>query len=210
MTPHPDLQSVLRISARLAEFAGREVAAIARSLAEPTPPVRHRTSRASEESLQEKMAYLLNRALGQSTISSRTDLFHKVLDQLVPDEARIIGALSDGSTTPMVSVYALTAKGTKGEPLLEHAALVGKTANVALPGLTPTYVGHLLSLGLLEVGPEDPSLKEEYQILQADPQVLKALKRGGRGPLAARTERHTLTLSVVGRQFWDATTGGDM
>jgi hypothetical protein len=53
------------------------------------------------ESLDAKMHGLLDRAVGQNTASSRQELFHKILDQIVPDEARIISALSDGSTSPL-------------------------------------------------------------------------------------------------------------
>lgn len=210
MASQLDPLGLWRATSRLASLAEREVAAIVRSLREAAEPPQGAAAlpRASEDSLQEKMSHLLTRALGQSTKSSRTELFHKILDQLVPDEARILGALSDGSKTPMINVFALSATGMKGDALLEHAALVGKTANVALGALTPTYISHLLALGLLEIGPEDTSLKEDYQILQADPQVLKAMKRGSRGPLAAKTERYTITLSAFGRQFWAATTEG--
>jgi hypothetical protein len=51
-------------------------------------------------SLREKMEQLQSRALEQTTAGSQTELFHRILDQIVPDEARIIGALSDGSFSP--------------------------------------------------------------------------------------------------------------
>ena len=60
------------------------------------------------ESLDAKMHGLLDRAVGQNTASSRQELFHKILDQIVPDEARIISALSDGSRSPLLHVYART------------------------------------------------------------------------------------------------------
>ena len=73
----------------------------------------------------------------------------------MPDEARIISALSDGSASPLLNVYARTRAGW-GEVVLENMSLIGKTANLALPQLTPMYVSHLLSLGLVESGPETP------------------------------------------------------
>lgn len=161
------------------------------------------------EPLQSKMDRLLDRALEQNSRTGQQELFHKIIDQLVPDEARIIGALSDGSVSPMMHVFARTVTGIGGEPILENAALVGKMANVSLPQLTPVYISHLLSLGLLETGPEDPRLKDDYQILGADSAVLRALKKGKRGPLEARVERYTVRLSVLGQDLWAAaTTGG--
>lgn len=159
--------------------------------------------------LHDKMTALLARALEQSTAEGREELFHRILDLIVPDEARIISALSDGSSSPLVSVHGLTPAGLLGEALIENAALVGRTANVALPALTPTYVGHLLSLGLVEVGPEDEDLKDEYQILLAETEVLQAIRTGSRGPVPARVVRRTLALSPLGHALWAASMGAE-
>ena len=166
------------------------------------------TSRSHERGLDTKMNDLLGKAIELSSTSSRDEVFHHVLDQLVPDEARILSALSDGAPAAMVHVHAWTRAGLLGEALIENASLIGRTANVALPGLTPVYVGHLLSLGVVEAGPEDPDLKDDYQILQADTDVLAAIKRAGRGPLPGRTERRTLRISAFGKALWDASSGG--
>ncbi|MFL6024225.1 MAG: Abi-alpha family protein [Marmoricola sp.] len=165
------------------------------------------TGPSADAALEAKMSGLLARALEQSTSAGKDELFHRILDQIVPDEARIISALSDGSASPLVSVHALSRAGLLGEALIENASLVGRTANVALPALTPTYVGHLLALGLLETGAEDPALKDEYQILQADSDVLKAIRTGSRGPLPARVERRTVRLSALGQSLWAASMG---
>jgi hypothetical protein len=156
------------------------------------------------ESLDAKMHGLLDRAVGQNTASSRQELFHKVLDQIVPDEARIISALSDGSASPLLNVYARTRAGLGVEVVLENMSLIGKTANLALPQLTPMYVSHLLSLGLVESGPEDSAMKDEYEILAADSAVLQAIKTASRGPIPARIEKYTLQLSGLGLELWAA------
>jgi hypothetical protein len=91
------------------------------------------------------MRTLLDRALDQSTKGSQVELFHLIRDQLVADEARIIGELSDGAASPAMNIYDWTRRRTPGRAVLENAALVGRTANVALPEMVPTYVSHLLS-----------------------------------------------------------------
>jgi hypothetical protein len=159
------------------------------------------------ERLDVKMHGLLDRAVGQNTASSRQELFHKILDQMVPDEARIVSALSDGSASPLLNVYARTRAGLGVEVVLENMSLIGKTANLALPQLTPMYVSHLLSLGLVESGPEDSSMKDEYEILAADTMVLQAIKTASRGPIPARIEKFTLQLSGLGLELWAAASG---
>ena len=161
------------------------------------------------DALGSKMRGLLDRALDNSTRSSQVELFNHILDQLVADEARIISALSDGSASPMVNVHDWVRRAVPGRAVLENASLIGRTANVALPAMVPTYVSHLLSLGLVEVGPEDPDLKDDYEVLMAEASVLNAIKAASRGPLSAKVEKFTLTLSGLGHALWAATTQQD-
>ena len=156
---------------------------------------------ATVRSLDERMAALLERAVEQSPMSGRSALFSQLVDQLVPDEARILGALSDGSGSVLVHVGA---RGQAGNASLRNASLIGKTANTTLPHLTPTYVDHLRTLGLVEIGPEDPALKDDYQILLADSDVMRAINRKARGLVSPRVERLTLRLSDLGHEFWAA------
>jgi len=198
----------LRTGVKVAGWYEKQVMNVLRSRLDATIPPPSRalppTPLQLLEGLDSKMHRLLDRAVEQSTMSSRQELFHKILDQLVPDEARIIGALSDGSASPLLHVYARNRAGLVGEVVLENMSLIGKTANLALPHLTPTYVSHLLSLGLVETGPEDATMKTDYEILAADTAVLRAIKRAGRGPIPARIERYTLRLSGLGLELWAA------
>ena len=159
------------------------------------------------DSLHTKMGRLLERALDQSTNGSQVELYHRLLGQLVADEARIIGALSEGATSPLVNIHSRTR--TSGQPILENACLIGRTANVALPKMVPQYVSHLLSLGLVETGPEDAAKKADYEVLLAEPMVLAAVKSGTRGPLPPRIEKLTLSLSGLGMGLWEAAMSQD-
>jgi Abortive infection alpha len=173
---------------------------------EPPPARELAATPEAPRSLGSKMRTLLDRALDQSTSGSQVELFHHILDQLVADEARIIGALSDGSSSPAVNVFDWTRRRTQGRAVLENASLIGRNANVALPEMVPTYVSHLLSLGLVEMGPEDTDLKDDYEILMAETSVLRAIADASRGPLAARVDKRTLILSPLGHALWKATT----
>ncbi len=195
------LRATIRTQEQLVTLLGGQVD-------DPPPPVRALTvapEAQATDSLGSKMRGLLDRALDQSTSSSQVELFHHILDQLVADEARIIGALSDGSASPLVNVYDWVRLRVPGRAVLEHASLIGRTANVALPAMVPTYVSHLLSLGLVEIGPEDPALKDDYEVLMAETSVLRAIKNASRGPLTAKVDKFTLTLSGLGQALWAAT-----
>ncbi|MEJ9077066.1 MULTISPECIES: Abi-alpha family protein [Gordonia] len=162
-------------------------------------PQRAALEPAPAQQLTERMNGLLDQALNQGTAASRLELFTRILGQLVADEARIVGALSDGTVSPLINVISRT---SSRSPVLENAALIGRTANLALPEMVPAYVTNLLNLGLLEVGPEDPDLKVDYEVLAAETMVLKAIKSSSVGPVGPRVERRTLRLSSLGMDLW--------
>lgn len=205
----PRTVSAARAGVRVAGWTEQQAMRLLRSrLADPGPTPRELEGPRPEATLDQKMRSLLDRALDQSTGGGQAELYHHIIDQLVPDEARIISALSDGSASPLVSVRSRTPTGGPGRIVLANASLVGRTANLALPQMTPTYVSHLLTLGLLERGPEDPSMKQDYEILMAESYVLKAVKAAGRGPLPARVDKRTVRVTALGRELWEAATGG--
>lgn len=200
-----------KTSMKLAAWGEEQLATLVKNRLEaidsasaPRPATIATPEEPTARSLNNKMDRLLDRALDQSTTGSQVELYHRLLDQLVADEARIIGALSEDAASPLVNVYTWTRARTPGQAVLENACLIGRTANVALPAMVPQYVGHLLSLGLVETGPEDPSQKSEYEVLMAEPMVLRAIKGASRGPLTARVDKLTLTLSGLGRGLWEA------
>jgi len=147
------------------------------------------------------MAGLLERSVSQDAAESRGDWFSTVLHQLVPDEARIIAALAEGAAPPLLHVLPRSGHGR----ILENASLIGRTAALTLPHMTPVYVTHLRALGLVDTGPEDESNAKGYELLLADKGVRNALKEGEMGKLPARVLRRTLTLTERGRELWEHT-----
>ena len=147
------------------------------------------------------MSALLSRSLQSNTAGSKRDYHTTVLRQLLPDEARIIAALADGPPAPLVNVL----KRAGGEPVLQNASLIGRTAAVTLPSMTSRYVSHLLELGLVEIGPEDADNKQGYELVLSERDVRAALKDGELSKLPARVQKRTVTLSAHGRDLWNAT-----
>ncbi len=199
---------------KVAGWAERQALAILRDRLDATAPpalpaAPSEPAEKSAATLDAKLQSLLHRAVQQSTYGGRTELFHKILDQLVPDEARILGALADGSSSPLVNIFGRSRSGGDGSAVLANASLVGRTAHLALPRLTDTYVTHLLALRLVEIGPEDETKASEYEILMAETFILDALKKASWGPLPARVEKQTLRLSELGRSLWKAAQAGD-
>lgn len=198
------------LSARGIEFVGAVVEGAEREvfrylryrldeIASATAPHRQDVATVPASAL---MAELLERSVMQDTKSSKADWHAAVLSQLVPDEARVIAALAEASApVPLLHVLPRSGRGR----LLENASLIGRTAALTLPAMTPVYVTHLRALGLVETGPEDEDNLQGYELLLADKAVRAALKEGAMGKLPARVLRRTLMLSQRGRELWDST-----
>jgi hypothetical protein len=153
--------------------------------------------------VEEMMSALLTRSVHDSPTESRRTLHEVLVSELVPDEARILSALSDGSSYPLVHI-ATPGVGKYQKLILENASSVGRAAGVALPDRVHVYVSHLRRLGLVEVGPEDHSLKDEYDILLTEPNLRAAVAGAGKGPRGARIIRRTVRMSDLGRELWGA------
>ncbi|MDX6564306.1 MAG: hypothetical protein QOD65_4120 [Gaiellales bacterium] len=163
------------------------------------PPPRTPTANGAHDTPAERLDQLLRRSMDQTPDESHGSLVEVVLGAIVPDEARIISALSDGSAYPLVHVNA-GGVGRAPRRILSNASNIGRRAGVALPDRVPAYVTHLLSLGLIEIGPEDPSIHDEYEILLTDATVRRARDRAG--DQRVRFAKHTVRISDLGKEFW--------
>ena len=161
---------------------------------------------AEASALGEQMRALMKRSVQHSPAESRRTLHQALVDELLPDEARILSALSDGTTYPLIHVAEPGLVGTK-ERVLENASSVGRAAGVALPERVPFYLSHLRRLGLVESGPEEPSLRDEYELLLTDPQLRATIGAFGKGPRGARIIRRTVRIADLGRELWVAAHG---
>jgi abortive infection alpha-like protein len=156
--------------------------------------------------LRAAMSELLERSVEPSRESSREYLFGNIVSQLVPDEARILAALSDGSTHAAGDVTARGIGRGPGRLILANVSTVGRSAGVVSPDNVPTYLTRLYRLGLVEFGPADDSLGVQYDMLGADATVRSAEETARTRRLgSARLVRKTVSLSPFGREFWVAT-----
>jgi hypothetical protein len=128
-----------------------------------------------------------------------------LVKSLLPDEARILAALSDGTSYPLLHVDAGPRLGAPTRRVLANVSNVGKLAGVVLVHMTPAYVARLLALGLAEDGPEDSAHEVKYEILATDEQVRAAVDRVRRTDRQKETlQRRVLRISDLGRALWAA------
>ncbi|OJZ68922.1 hypothetical protein BRW65_24585 [Mycobacterium paraffinicum] len=147
---------------------------------------------------------LLERALFYSADDNRNELYSALLQALVPDEARILAAVSDGSAYPVVHVAEPTTTGSN-VTVLANASSVGRVAGVSLPSYTPLYLTRMLQAGLVAIGPEGPStMANDYEVLLADDAVNLAQVKARRGMRGAKVTRRTVSITALGREVWEA------
>lgn len=150
--------------------------------------------------LRKRMAGLLEQSVEVDRTTSERLLHEKLLAVLLPDEARILAALSDGSAYPVIDVTT-KAKLGNGEPVLSNISTVGRAAGVVALDNVPGYLARLQALGLVELGPADPAHQVQYDILATNQEVAGAQDSVPRG---TRLVRRTVRLTALGRRFWQA------
>ncbi|QEM44532.1 Abi-alpha family protein [Mycolicibacterium grossiae] len=145
---------------------------------------------------------LMARSMYANPAQSRETLHRALIERLVPDEARILAALSDGSVYPVIHV----AEPGGAAWAAQNASTVGRAAGVSLPHHTPGYLTRLQSLGVVTMGPEVESMRDEYELLLTDAAVNAALKTARRGLRPPRIVRASVRMSDLGRDLWEAVT----
>ncbi len=160
----------------------------------------------SRETPSSLLAALLERSNEDSAEDAREHAFLAILRRLSPDEARILGALSDGAGHAVVHLTAASTLRASTRRVLSNVSSIGQTAGVQLRDMTPRYVAHLLELALVELAPEDPELQVKYEILESSTEIREAGEKIEREErmTRARTVRRTIRLTPLGRDLWAA------
>ena len=152
------------------------------------------------------LAQLLEQAATQSADDARDALFTRVVSELVPDEAKLLGSMSDGTGHALIHLEAGSPLGGAAKRALSNVTSAGDLASLRFKELAPLYISHLDRLGLVDIGPEDPDMALEYEMLEASGAVRGAIETIEQQRLTkARVCRHTVQLSELGRALWACT-----
>ena len=163
-------------------------------------------SSTDEAPLRTAMSELLERSVETDRRASREYLFGTIISQLVPDEARVLAALSDGHSAATLDVVIRIGARGRTRTELANASSIGRAAGLSSPENTPTYLSRLIGFGLLQTGPEDSSLTTDYEVLATDRGVQTARASAeARKQGSVRLVRGTVSLSPLGGEFWAAT-----
>lgn len=146
------------------------------------------------------------RAAGEELLARSSDVtaedgahpaYAGILANLAPDEARILRLLMTNGPAPAVDVRTARPLGVGSELVAEGLSMIGNEAGARYPERVPAYLNNLYRLGLIWFSREPISDNLRYQVLEAQPDVLAAIKRAGR----ARTIRRSIHVTPFGKDF---------
>jgi hypothetical protein len=148
--------------------------------------------------LRERGADLLRRSADVHEDQEEHPAFERILDDLLPDEARILRLLYTKGSQAAVDVRAgaLPLNATT-ELVAPGLTMIGAEAGCRRPERVPVYLNNLYRLGLVWFSREALPEQGAYQVLEAQPDVIEALRSKGRG----RTVRRSIALTPFGTDF---------
>jgi hypothetical protein len=126
--------------------------------------------------------------------------FARILEELTPDEARILRLMATEGSQPAVDVRTSQLMGLGSQIVAEGLNMIGQRAGCRHLDRVPSYLNNLNRLGLVWFSKEPLEDPIAYQVLEAQPEVLDAIKRAGR----TKTVQRSIHLTPFGRDFCDA------
>ena len=124
--------------------------------------------------------------------------YERILDELAPDEARILRLLALEGAQPAVDVRTGRPLGIGSELVASGLSMIGMQAGVRQAERTKAYLNNLYRLGLIWFSHEPLTDPSRYQVVEVQPDVMAALKNAGR---AGRTVRRSIMLTPFGEDF---------
>ena len=164
----------------------------------PEPQDEPPTRSPPKTDLRERGAELLRRSAEVSENDDAHPAYELILEQLAPDEARILRLLYTAGPQPAVDVRSGALPINAATELVAPGlTMLGAEAGARRRDRVPAYLNNLYRLGLIWFSREALKDVTRYQVLEAQPDVVEALERAGRG----RTVRRSIHLTPFGSDF---------
>jgi hypothetical protein len=158
--------------------------------------------RDTTESLRDRGTALLERAAevdrGGTAIHPG---FDRIIDQLAPDEARILKLLGNDGPQPIVYIHRAAPMGLGAREVARRLSLIGREAGCLRPELLPAYIDNLVRLGLIAIRRDPVADEQAYEVVEAQPEVIEALRSVSGTLFRGQISRRSVHLSDFGRTF---------
>ena len=162
------------------------------------PPSSTQPSPDRGPSLRDRGNDLLTRSRDVWSQDDRHPAFDRILDELAPDEARILVMLLRNGPQPSVDIRTGGPIGMVNSQLVASGLnMIGARAGLRYLDQVPSYLNNLFRLGLVWLSREAVQEHQEYQVLEAQPDVLAALH----SVKFAKVVRRSIHLTPFGEEF---------
>lgn len=154
-----------------------------------------------QASLRERGQQLLHRSRDVWNTDEGHPAFERILSELAPDEARILLLLLKGGPQPSVDVRTGGPIGMVNSQLVAPGlTMIGARAGCRYLDQVPAYLNNLFRLGLVWFSREALRDPLEYQVVEAQPDVLAAMH----SVKFAKVVRRSIHLTPFGEDFCKA------
>ncbi|PWN01194.1 hypothetical protein DJ010_19670 [Nocardioides silvaticus] len=148
--------------------------------------------------MRERGQELLEKSRDVWATDDRHPAFDRILDDLAPDEARILVMLLKNGPQPSVDIRTGGPVGMVSSQLIAPGLnMVGARAGLRHLDQVPSYLNNLFRLGLVWFSREALRDHMEYQVLEAQPDVLDAMH----SVKFAKVVRRSIHLTPFGEEF---------
>ncbi|CAM3885333.1 Abi-alpha family protein [Tsukamurella strandjordii] len=156
---------------------------------EPTGPSRDELRRAGDR--------LLARSAAKACTEGPHPAYAHILEQIAPDEARILRLLHREGPQPAVDVRTNRPFGVGSETVAAGLSMIAEVAGCRHQDHIAVYLGNLHRLGLIWFSKEQVQV-QRYELLQVQPMVVEAIGNAGR---YAKTVRRRIEITPLGTDF---------
>lgn len=152
-----------------------------------------------EVALRVQAAELLRQSADVRVDDRTHPAYARILQELAPDEARILRLLAVEGPQPAVDVRTASLIGVGSQLVAQGLNMVGPEAGVRHVDRVEAYLNNLQRLGLVQFSDEPLDDAIRYQVLEAQPHVLEPIRDASR----AKSQHRTLRLTPFGKDFCD-------
>jgi hypothetical protein len=151
----------------------------------------------SDSALRAQGAELLRAAAEVGFDEEAHPAYARFLNELAPDEARLLRLLATGGPQPLVDIRASNLIGMGSQLISASMNMLGRQAGLRFRDRVPIYLANISRLGLIEMSDEPIEDPIVYQVLEAQPDVLSTIKETPR----AKTIHRSVLLTTLGEDF---------
>ena len=163
-----------------------------------TPEAAEAEREEARQSLRERGEELLRQSADVNFDEGSHPAYARILEDLAPDEARILRLLDDEGPQPTVDVRSgLVPLKSTSELVASGLSMIGPDAGCRHLDDVPAYLNNLFRLGLIWFSSEPLHDPLHYQVLEAQPEVAQAKDAAGH----TRTVRRSIHLTPFGADF---------